>query len=108
MKETRKYLQIAFVALVVVTVYFATPAKADSIDSFVYRTCIGNLPGGLCEAGSAVDRYTWQAPSSPTPTNFCQPHCLQFDITAVVTVNRIDFGPTTITFGNIDEITYGA
>jgi hypothetical protein len=84
-----KYLTVVFVAMVLLCAFAPTPAKANSIDTFVFQTFSFN------------NTYTWQAPASPTPTSFCQNpgvpvYC--FGIAADVAVNGTDFGSTTITF----------
>jgi hypothetical protein len=101
-----KYLVAVFVAIISLTAFSPTPAKADSIDTFVFTTCEDGSVGG-CGPGSSLtaNTYTWQAPSSPTPTSFVNGNCsggcyaTSFTISANVTANGTDLGPHTIAFG---------
>ena len=100
-----KYLTVVFVAMVLLCAFAPMPAKADSIDTFVFTTC-ENGSSNACVAGSSLtaNTYTWQAPSSPTPTSFLNGNCLgcamtSFTINANVTANGTDLGPHTIAFG---------
>jgi hypothetical protein len=103
----RYFIALYTVVFILVGV-MATPARADStatpasIDTFVFTAC--NTPlTGTCAPGGLV--YTWEAPSSPTPTPSiaCQPNgtflgCVT--VFADVAVNGSDFGLTTIRFGS--------
>jgi hypothetical protein len=93
-----KYFVAVFAVIILLTAFTPTPAKADSVvDTFVFQTCEGPVPSTCGVGGSFNNTYTWQAPASPTPTYSC-PSCAFFDITADVTANGTDFGPTTIQF----------
>jgi hypothetical protein len=102
-----RYLVAVFVAIILLTAFAPTPAKADSIDTFVFTTC-EDTSGGGCGPGSSLtaNTYSWQAPSSPTPTltnfasgcyQFAVQHC--FSISAIVTANGTNLGPEAIFFG---------
>jgi hypothetical protein len=94
-----KYLTVLFVAMVLLCAFAPTPVKANSIDTFVFQTCMA-LSGG-CFSGNAFNNtYTWQAPSSPTPILFSV-GAPDFEITAHVTANGTDVGPATIEFPGV-------
>jgi hypothetical protein len=59
-----RYLVEVFVAIILLTAFAPMPAKADSIDTFVFTTCEDGSGGG-CGPGSSLtaNTYTWQAPS---------------------------------------------
>jgi hypothetical protein len=97
-----KYFVAVFAVIILLTAFTPTPAKADSIDTFVWVPCSNSTGYNCGPQTSGPVEYTWQAPASPTPTYSC-PSCSFFDITADVTANGTDFGPTTIEFGTRGE-----
>ena len=109
------YPIIVCVSLAVLSVFTAIPARADSMDTFVFQTCNGSSLGGLCAGGSVIDTYTWQASSSPSPSAHSD-LLNTFDITEIVTVDGSVFGPTMIAIGinlygggfNISDLTITA
>lgn len=97
-----KWGVLVFVAFVLVGAVAPIPAKANSIDTFVFQTCEGVQSS--CGPGlqSFNNTYTWQAPASPSPSTF-NPNTeggafSWFTIIANVTANGTDIGPTTISF----------
>jgi len=103
-----RYLVALFVAIILLSVFAAIPAKADSVvDTFVFQTCEGPVPS-TCGyvAPSFNNTYTWQS-SPSTGTSSCDSHgyvCYSFDINADVTANGTDRGLQAIVFGaNMSE-----
>jgi hypothetical protein len=94
----RKCFVVVFVAIALLCAFAPTPAKANSIDTFVFQTCEGPVPSTCGVGGSFNNTYTWQAPSSPTPINPCSFPSVCFSIIADLAANGTDLGPTTITF----------
>jgi hypothetical protein len=99
-----KYFVVALLAIAMVSAFAPTPARADSIDTFLWVPCAPNFTVSITcgPQTTGPGEVTWQAPASPTPTSVdTQPSGLPdigFTIMADVTANGTDFGPTTIAF----------
>jgi hypothetical protein len=91
-----RLLALGSLFLVIGVLLFAPPARADSTDTFTFQV---TNQGGKPFFG--VTSLSWVADSSPTPVSFCG-ICFQFTITADLTVNGTDIGPTSIAIGNGD------
>ena len=93
-----KYLTVVFVAIVLLCAFAATPAKADSVDTFVWVPCAhGSNPSGFCgPQTSGPGEITWQADAS-LPNNQCQLLSFCFNVPIFnVTSNGIDQGSSTM------------
>jgi hypothetical protein len=87
-----KYLTVVFVAMILLCAFAPTPAKANSIDTFVFQTCAGPVPSTCGVGGSFNNTYTWQAPAPLTPTTFTPiGQFIDFTIAADVGTKTIDF-----------------